>query len=91
MEIKSCPFCGAHNQRGRTHLAVCDFGTKEFTGPFSVFCKFCETYGPTAPTEGEAISRWNIPRCRIPKNLHPEDNLYIEGDLERIVFGEGEK
>lgn len=69
MEIKSCPFCGAYNQKGRINLALCDFGTNEFKGPFSIYCKFCEAYGPTGATEGEAITKWNIPRSRIPRNL----------------------
>jgi len=48
--LENCPFCHSKN------LEVVDYGPEQF----SVDCMTCFTSGPTAGTEAEAVSLWNM-------------------------------
>jgi Lar family restriction alleviation protein len=49
---KPCPFCGCENEE---QLIKKDWGD----ATWCVVCDACETYGPSAPTEDDAVSLWN--------------------------------
>ena len=53
MNFIECPFCGADE----FFLRVVDpYGEND---EFCVICDFCDSYGPDASTEEDALKKWN--------------------------------
>jgi Lar family restriction alleviation protein len=53
MSMEDCPFCGADEDYLRIHDPYNDGSS------FCVICDFCESCGPDALTEEDAIKKWN--------------------------------
>ena len=47
--LKPCPFCGSSKLKIELPCAETPF----------ILCMNCDTYGPTAESDEEAINRWN--------------------------------
>lgn len=70
-DLEPCPFCGPMN--GHYGFTVTRFGTR-----LTCFC--CDSHGPRAPTQEEAIAAWNT--RATPAALSPEVRALVEAAQE---------